>query len=153
MTVGIQDYDESMKADVKRSDLKPGEVLCQYCTGRCCRYFALPIERPETWDDYDHIRWYMMHGQVSVFVEDTTWYVMVHADCQHLQEDHMCGAYETRPGICRSYTTDDCEYDNDAPYDQLFETAEQMWEYAHAVLPPRPRRQPGDPVSLPVISG
>src|SRR5690606_12535334 len=44
---------------VKRKDLKPGEVLCQYCTGKCCRYFAIPIEKPETWDDYDTIRWYM----------------------------------------------------------------------------------------------
>ena len=138
---------------VKRDDLKPGEVLCAYCTGKCCRYFALPIETPETWDDFDHIRWYMMHGDVGVFVDEGTWYVMVLADCKHLQPDNFCGAYETRPQICRDYTTEDCEYDNDAPHDRLFETPEQVWEYAHAVLPPRPRRTLDDPVSLPVISG
>lgn len=141
-----------MPESIKREDLPAGEVLCQYCTGTCCRYFALPIETPHTWDDYDHIRWYMMHGSVSVFVEDKTWYIMIFADCQHLQPDYMCGAYETRPCICRSYTTENCEYDNDAPYDKLFETPEQMWEYAHAVLPPRPRRSDTDPISLPVLS-
>ena len=93
-----------------------------------------------------------MHGRISIFVDDGSWYLMVFADCQHLMEDHRCGAYETRPRICRSYTTDECEYDNNAPYDQLFETPEQIWEYAHAVLPPLPRRTADDPVSLPVIA-
>jgi len=137
---------------MKRADLPEGEVLCQYCTGRCCRYFALPLETPETWADFDHIRWYMMHGRVSIFVDDGVWYIMIFADCQHLQDDNMCGTYETRPGICRSYTTDECEYDNDAAHEQLFETPEQVWEYAHAVLPPKPRRTAADPVSLPVIT-
>jgi uncharacterized protein len=134
-----------MATKIKREDLKPGEVLCQHCTGKCCRYFALPIETPECWSDFDHMRWYMMHGRVSLFVDDGNWYIMIFADCQHLQEDNFCGAYETRPGICRIYTTDDCEYDNDAAH-------EQIWEYAHAVLPAKLRRTLNDPVSLPVIA-
>ncbi len=77
---------------------------------------------------------------------------MVIADCQHLQPDNMCGAYETRPQICRVYTTDNCEYDEDGVYDQYFETPEQLWEYAHAVMPPRPRRVAGEAVSLPLLS-
>ena len=137
---------------VKRTDLKPGEVLCDHCTGRCCRYFALPIDTPHTWEDYDYIRWYMMHGRISVFVDEGNWYIMIFADCKHLQDDHRCGVYETRPGICRDYTTEDCEYDNDAPHEQLFETPEQIWEYAHAVLPARLRRSADDPVSLPVVT-
>lgn len=141
-----------MPGKVRREDLKPGEVLCQYCTGKCCRYFALPIETPQSWDDYDHMRWYMMHGRISIFVDDGSWYIMVFGDCKHLQEDNFCGAYETRPGICRIYTTDECEYDNDAAHEQLFETPEQIWEYAHAVLPAKPRRTADDRVSLPVIA-
>lgn len=93
----------------------------------------------------------MMHGAVSVFVDDDTWYLLVQGDCKHLQEDNLCGAYETRPEICRKYTTDNCEYDDDGLYDQFFETPEQLWEYAHAVLPAKPRRKPGDPVSLTVL--
>lgn len=141
-----------MPVTVSREDLKSGEVLCQHCTGKCCRYFALPIETPESWSDFDHMRWYMMHGRVSIFVDDGNWYIMIFADCQHLQEDNFCGAYETRPEICRTYTTDECEYDNDAPHDQLFETPTQIWEYAQAVLPAKPRRTLNDPVSLPVIA-
>lgn len=140
----------------KREDLKPDEVLCDYCTAKCCRYFALPIDAPTDRDDFEHIRWYMLHGRVSIFVEDETWYLMVHADCQALRDDNLCGIYETRPGICRKYSTDECEYDDDAVYDRFFETPDQLWEYAEAVLPdefPLPKRSesPHD-VSLPVVS-
>ena len=44
--------------------------MCQKCDGKCCRYFALPIETPEDWDDYDDIRWYLCHEHTTVFVED-----------------------------------------------------------------------------------
>ena len=55
--------------------------------------------------------------------------------CDHLQPDNMCGIYETRPQICRDYSTDSCEYDNDGIYDQLFETPDQIQEYADSILP------------------
>ncbi|HUE15056.1 MAG TPA: hypothetical protein VMR25_12875, partial [Planctomycetaceae bacterium] len=62
--------------------------------------------------------------------------------------------YDTRPDICRSYSTVDCEYEDDAVYDKFFETPEQIWEYAEAVLPPRRRRGGKQPlrISLPVLS-
>ena len=138
---------------VKRADLKPGEVLCAYCSAKCCRYFALPIDTPTTWDDFENMRWYMMHGAVSIFVDGDTWYLMVHADCQHLQPDNRCGIYDTRPAICRRYSTDNCEYDNDGCYDKLFESPEQIREYAEAVLPPRKRRRANQPLALPVLNG
>ena len=31
------------KTKPRRDDLKPGECLCDHCTGKCCRYFSLPI--------------------------------------------------------------------------------------------------------------
>jgi Fe-S-cluster containining protein len=127
--------DATQAKTVSRDDLKPGEVLCQYCTAKCCRYFALPIEKPKDREDYEYIRWYLVHGRASVFVEDGTWYLMVHTDCKHLMADNRCGAYETRPQICRDYTTDNCEYDDDWVYEQYFETPEQIAEYMDAVLP------------------
>lgn len=139
---------------VSREDLKPGQVLCEFCTAKCCRYFALPIETPTERNDFDYLRWYMIHGRVSVFVDEGTWYLMVHADCKHLLSDHRCGIYETRPQICRDYTTENCEYEDDACYDKFFETPEQIWEYAEAVLPPvkKKRRRANRDVTLPVLS-
>ena len=116
-----------------RSQLKDGENLCDYCTAKCCKYFALTIDTPRSARDFDFIRWYLLHESASVFVENETWYLLVHTTCKHLQDDHRCGIYETRPQICRSYTTDECEFDESYTYDRYFETAEQIDEFANAL--------------------
>lgn len=121
----------------RREDLRPGEVPCEHCTAKCCRYFALPIETPTERQDFDYIRWYLLHQQASIFVDDETWYLLVHTPCRHLQANQMCGIYETRPQICRDYKTDACEYEDDWTYERYFETPEQMEEYVEAVLPPK----------------
>ncbi|NIP86943.1 MAG: YkgJ family cysteine cluster protein [Planctomycetales bacterium] len=136
-----------------RKQLKPGEVLCEYCTGKCCRYFALPIETPEERKDFEYLRWYMLHGDTTIFCEDDDWYLMVHNRCDHLLPDNRCGIYDTRPAICREYTTDDCEYEDEWTYDRYWETPEQMAEYAEAVASRKKGaslRSPQPPL-LPVI--
>ncbi len=145
------------RTPIAREDLKDGENLCEYCTAKCCRYYAFPIDTPKKWKDFDYMRWYLLHGKAAFFVEDGTWFIMVYADCKHLVADNGCGTYETRPQICREYTTKDCEYDNDSGYDQLFECPEQIEEYAEAILPPKKRspwvRERAAGFSLPVVSG
>lgn len=135
-----------------RKQLKPGECLCDFCTGKCCQYFSLPIDTPHTWDDYDSIRWYLAHGQTLVYVHDETWFLMVTTVCQYLLEDNRCGIYLNRPKICREYTTDDCEYDGDWSFDKIFETPEQIWEYAEAVLPARRRPASKKGPLLPIVT-
>jgi uncharacterized protein len=120
-----------------RQELRPGERLCDHCTAKCCRYFALPIDKPKRWEDFDYIRWYLLHQQAAVFIEEDCWYLLVQNRCKHLRDDHLCDIYDTRPQICRDYTTADCEYDDDWTYDHYWETPEQVEEYAEAVLGPR----------------
>jgi len=120
-----------------RDQIPSGSNLCEYCTAKCCKYFALPIDTPENWKDFEFIRWYMVHERASIFIDEGDWYLMVHTVCKHLQDDNRCGIYETRPDICREYSTDNCEYDDDWCYDHYFETAAQIYEYAEATLPPR----------------
>jgi Fe-S-cluster containining protein len=121
----------------RREDLPPDANLCEHCTAKCCHYIALPIDKPTDRQEFDYIRWYLLHGRASVFVEDDTWYLMVHTVCKHLQPDHRCGIYTTRPQICRDYTTKNCEYEDDWVYEKYFETPEQVVEYAEVVLGPR----------------
>lgn len=147
----LRDDNAMPRKKFRREDLQPGEVLCAYCTAKCCRYFALPIDAPTTWHEFDNLRWYVMHGRTAVFVDGDTWYLMVYGDCKHLRADHLCGTYETRPQICRDYTTKNCEFDGDGVYDKFFETPEQIWEYAEAVLPPK-RVDRKAKMSLPVLS-
>ena len=137
-----------------REDVKKGKILCEFCTAKCCRYFALPIESPTELADFEFIRWYLLHGRATVFTEEGDWYLLVHTECKHLQSDNRCGIYQTRPQICREYSTDNCEYEDQWTYEHYFETAEQVWEYTEAVLGPadgRTFRSP-KPSLLPIVS-
>lgn len=84
--------------------------LCEHCTAMCCRYVALPIETPDTFSEFEDIRWYLIHENIAVFIEDDEWFISFHTPCRHIQDDFRCGIYETRPQICRRYTTDNCDY-------------------------------------------
>ena len=111
------------------------DCLCDICTALCCRYFALPIETPKTAIDFDDIRWYISHEGISIFVEEGTWYINIANKCRHLTEDNRCGIYETRPKICRSYTTDACDYHGgDYGYEHVFTSVEQIEAYAKTYL-------------------
>jgi Fe-S-cluster containining protein len=128
---------KTARPDVRRNGRPADEGLCASCAAKCCRYFALPIDTPTTWKDFDSIRWFLLHDRVTVFREDGTWYLLVHTECRHLDADHRCAIYATRPRICRDYSTNNCEYRDDWVYDRYLETPEQVEEYAEAVLGPR----------------
>ena len=143
----------------RRQDLRSGESLCDHCTAKCCRYFALPIDTPESREQYDYIRWYLLHERATIYVDDGTWYLLVQTPCRHLQPNNLCGIYVTRPQICREYTTDGCEYEDTWTYQQYFETPEQFDEYCEAIGRPstikgqkrrRGIRSPR-PVGLPMV--
>jgi len=121
----------------KKSEVPP-ERLCEFCDAKCCRYFALPIDKPSTSEEFDYVRWYLLHERASVFVEDGDWFLLVHTPCKELGPDNRCQIYETRPQICREYSTTRCEYDDLFVFEQYFETPEQVEEYAVATLGPRP---------------
>ena len=107
----------------------PG-ILCEHCTAVCCRYIALPIDPPDTPAEFEDVRWFLLHESVSIFIEDDDWYIAFHTPCRHLQADHRCGIYDTRPKICRSYTTNDCDYHSgDYNWQHHFTTAEHLDAY------------------------
>jgi len=107
------------------------KVLCDKCTGLCCRYFALPIETPEDKEDYDDIRWYLCHKDITVFVEDGDWYINIKNKCKHLcEKEYRCKIYNKRPKICRGYTIRDCDLaEGEYDYELHFTSDRQMKEY------------------------
>ena len=78
----------------------------------------------------------------------------MHTKCKHLGDDNLCQIYETRPQICRDYTTENCEYEDDWTYEKYFETPEQVEEYAEAVLSFKNKQniRSRQPNPLPVIA-
>ena len=108
-------------------------LLCEHCTGVCCQYIALPLETPETRGDFDDIRWYLLHDNVSVFVEGGEWYICLASRCRHLLDDHRCGIYASRPRICRQYSTENCDYHSgDYDWEAHFTCAEHLDDYLRA---------------------
>ena len=108
-----------------------GKSQCDKCMGLCCRYFALPIETPETKADYDDIRWYLCHEGISVFVEKGDWYISMKNMCRHLSEkDYRCLIYDRRPKICRKYKHVDCDFvEGEYEYELHFTSDKEMDEY------------------------
>ncbi|MDX1965449.1 MAG: YkgJ family cysteine cluster protein [Pirellulales bacterium] len=136
-----------------REQLTADQVLCDFCTAKCCRYFALPIDKPTERRDFEFLRWFLLHEHATAFTDDGVWYLLVHTTCKHLLADNRCGIYETRPEICREYTTDNCEYEDDWVYDQYFETAEQVEDYMEAVIGnPDGRVRSRKPALLPILN-
>jgi len=107
------------------------EIQCEKCIGLCCRYFALPIETPKTKEDYDDIRWYLCHKDITIFVDDGDWYINIKNKCRHLSEkDNRCRIYDKRPGICRQYRHADCDFvEGKYDYELHFTSDKQMQEY------------------------
>jgi Fe-S-cluster containining protein len=127
-------------------------TLCEHCTAACCRYLALPLDKPRSARDYDDIRWYLMHEGIIVFVEEGDWYIQFSGGCKNLADDNRCVIYRTRPRICRDYEPGECDYSpGDYGYDHLFTHPRQIEAYYRkrtgkrltAAFEPKSRRRPG----------
>ena len=121
---------------------------CHDCSAKCCKYFALQIDKPTKPKDHDHIRWYLVHEHIVVWMQDGDWSLEVRTPCRHLLSDNRCGVYHTRPQICREYgwpdadnPEDPCEYftGNDG-YDLFFDSAEAFDAWSKGELARREAR-------------
>lgn len=104
---------------------------CEKCEGRCCRYFALPIDNPKDRGDYDDIRWFLCHKDITVFVEDGDWFIKIKNKFKYLSEkDYRCKIYDKRPKICRQYRYANCDYvEGEYDYKLHFTSDKEIEEY------------------------
>ena len=108
---------------------------CVKCKAKCCKYFSFEIDAPDEYDEFEDIRWYLCHQDVTVHVDDGDWFISIDNRCKWLGPDDRCINYEDRPIICRKYTQTTCDDSSDEyGYDQLFEKPEQLEAYARKTL-------------------
>ncbi len=106
---------------------------CKRCEGKCCSYFCLQIDTPRDYDEFEDVRWYLCHKDVSIHVDDQgDWYMQIINRCQFLDENYGCAIYHDRPLLCRKYSDDTCE-DTDHGYGYLHEFQTQDELEAHMV--------------------
>ena len=103
------------------------KTKCGGCTALCCSYFALEIDTPDEPADFENLRWYIIHQDVQIFVDDETWYLQIFRKCTWL-DGNKCGNYENRPQICRDYTDELCGLDGPES-DLTFHNIEELEAY------------------------
>ncbi|MGC9455617.1 MAG: YkgJ family cysteine cluster protein [Phycisphaerae bacterium] len=113
------------------------DQTCERCGGKCCTYFCFEIDEPEDYEEFEDIRWYVLHDGVSVHIDDGDWYISIENRCKALDPFGRCSIYEDRPLICRSYSPEDgCDYtgSGDYEYDEEFTRPDQVERYARETL-------------------
>jgi len=95
-------------------DITP-ENKCGFCTNsKCCTYITAEIDTPRAMEDFDHLLWQLSHRDVQLFKDEGGWYLLINNTCNHLLGDGRCAIYDDRPRICREYSNDFCEFDEDS---------------------------------------
>ena len=106
---------------------KQESMLCISCGAKCCRYVTVPIEAPRTQKDFDRVRWYLIHKNVRVAVDQLEWYLEFITPCLHVTPGHVCRDYENRPQVCRDYgnSRSGCEVDG-VDHSEYFKSAAEF---------------------------
>ena len=108
-------------------DVKIHSQCAQCRPAKCCGYFSVEMDEPETPRDYDDMLWMLAHRSVSIYVDEGDWFLMVHTQCTFLDlETNGCRIYETRPQMCREHSVDDCEWHGPYNFDEHFHTYHEL---------------------------
>ena len=111
------------------------DPLCRQCQAKCCRYFCFQIDTPDSFEEFENLRWFLLHEGIGIHVDEGNWFISIDNKCRHLVDDGRCADYADRPVICRQYHTDNCDATNgDYEYDEVFTSAEQVAAYARKKL-------------------
>jgi Fe-S-cluster containining protein len=108
---------------------------CDDCTAKCCRYFSFEIDKPVTYEEFENVRWFLMHEGVSIFVDEGDWYISMRSPCRELSSQNRCGDYDNRPIICRTYSTKACDHaEGSYQYEHEFKTQAELETYVRELL-------------------
>jgi len=108
---------------------------CFGCKGFCCKYITVDLEKPEDLEDFDEIRWFILHKNVVVYKPEgeDEWRIEFRSPCKYLdQVGNLCKEYDKRPEVCREYITDECGKHNELGSegcDIYLETEEDLKKY------------------------
>lgn len=86
---------------------------CQFetCKAECCRYVSVYIDAPRSNADFDEIKWFTAHENVTVYRDhDKQWIVEFATPCAYLDKDNTCKVYGFHPDVCSQYDPENCTY-------------------------------------------
>lgn len=112
---------------------------CQSCGARCCRYFCFEIDKPTSYEEFENVRWFLIHDGVTIHIDvNGDWFIAITNVCKNLSADNLCTNYAERPLICRVYNAGACDFtQGDYEYQALFKTPEEIEAYARQKMGPK----------------
>lgn len=115
-------------ANKKVKKIKNPWDQCKKCLpAKCCTYFALEVDEPESRKDYDAMLWQIAHQGVSFYIYRKRWHIMMDTVCNFLTADNKCAIYDTRPYICKEHSIETCEYTGeDYGFSEHFKSYEEL---------------------------
>lgn len=122
--------DKKVKETTQKKDL-----TCEGCNGKCCKSVAIEIDTPQSIEEFEDIKWYVVHKNVNVYVnEDYEWYVEFLTPCEFLDDGGKCIIYNKRPQICRNYSQEECLHHNSYDEKYTFKKLEDIEKYLEEVF-------------------
>jgi hypothetical protein len=92
-----------------------GEHECSSCD-TCCTYLNIVADRPTDEEDVNELLWYINHKNCEInHDEDGGWSILFRTACELLGRNGLCGIYERRPTVCKTFSSNNChgnEFDN-----------------------------------------
>jgi len=109
------------------------KYTCKRCA-TCCSYFSIPMDPPESDDDYDDLAWSLIHENVTLHVGEEQWEIVVKNKCKHLDPIKGCLIYSERPQICRDHVPGECDANSESEGDYdgiicVISSLSELFEY------------------------
>ena len=107
------------------------EKTCTECNAECCRDVAVEMEKPETFDDFETLKWFLAHKNVLIYIDhDGDWMVEFKTECKNLDENGRCSIYNERFTICRQHDPLECVANGEGNFfKRVFRTSEDVDNY------------------------
>ena len=87
------------------------ECQFQKCKAECCRYISVFIDTPRSNADFDEIKWFTAHENVTVYKDhEKQWIVEFSTPCIYIEKGNTCRMYGSHPDVCSAYKPETCTF-------------------------------------------
>jgi Fe-S-cluster containining protein len=110
---------------------KSNPEICARCNAKCCKSISIQWKTPGDAEEWDNIKWLVAHKNVHFYQDhEGDWFIEFLTDCAHVAPDNTCMIYNSRPTICRTYDTVDCERITEGEYyKKIFRTLPEIEQH------------------------
>ncbi|GAG06473.1 unnamed protein product [marine sediment metagenome] len=107
------------------------KISCNECNAECCRDVSIEVDKPESFDDFETLKWFLAHKNIEIYVDhEGDWMVEFKTDCKNLDENNKCRVYTNRFKICRGHEPDECVINGSGEhFKRVFKKEEDVDEY------------------------